>query len=128
MISISTTGAVMSCGLLLGIGYAASAADEMKAGQSVSEKSVLTVYRIKSEEGKQKGVQTIRGEVLRIEHENYFVKQYDGKEVQLQIDEMTQMTGYIGQGEHVEAKVNDQNHALSIRSAQAARDRRNAKE
>ena|SRR5438874_5248966 len=128
MVSISTTVAVMACGLLLCIGYAASAADEMKSGQSVSKKAGLTVYRIKSEEGNQKGVQTIRGEVLRIEHENYFVKQYNGKEVQLQIDEMTQMTGNIGQGEHIEAKVNDQNHALSIRSAQAARDRRNAKE
>jgi hypothetical protein len=128
MVPISTTVAVMSCGLLLGIGYAASAADGMKAGQSFSKHAGLSVYRIKSEEGKQKGVQTITGEVLRIEHENYFVKQYDGKEVQLQIDEMTQMTGNIGQGEHVEAKVDEQNHALSIRSAHAAQDRRNAKE
>jgi hypothetical protein len=128
MASISTTIAVMSCGLLLCSSYGASAADEMKAGQFVSRKSGLTVERIKSEEGKQKGFQTIRGEVLRIEHENYFVKQYDGREVQLQIDEMTQMTGNIGQGEQIEAKVDNQNHAMAIRSAQVTRDRRNAKE
>ena len=128
MVPMSTTVAVMSCALLLCIGSTASAADAMKAGQSVSGQAGLTVYRIKSEEGKQKGVHTIRGEVLRIEQENYFVKQYDGKEVQLQIDEMTQMTGNIGQGEQIEANVNEQNHALSIRSAHAARDRRNAKE
>jgi len=120
--------AVMFCGLLLGIDDVALAADGMMAGQSVSKHAELSVYRIISEEGQQKGVQTIRGEVLRIEHENYFVKQYDGKEVQLQIDEMTLMTGYIGQGELIEAKVNEQNHALSIRSAQTARDRRNAKQ
>jgi hypothetical protein len=117
MVSLPTVVAVISCGLLLCIGYAASAADEMKAGQSVSSKAGLSAHLVKSEEGKQKDVQTIRGEVLRIEHENYFVKQYDGKEVRLHIDEMTQMTGNIGQGERIEAKVNDQNHALSIRSA-----------
>ncbi len=117
MVFIPIVVAVMSCGLLLSIGYAASAVDEMKAGQSVSRIAGLSAYLIKSDEGKTKGVQTIRGEVLRVDHENYFVKQYDGKEVRLHIDEMTQMTGSIGQGERIEAKVNDQNHALSIREA-----------
>jgi hypothetical protein len=112
MISLPTVVAVISCGLLLCIGYAASAADEMKAGQSISSNAGLPAHLVKS-----KDVRAIRGEVLRIEHENYFVKQYDGKEVRLHIDEMTQMTGNIGQGERIEAKVDDQNHALSIRSA-----------
>jgi hypothetical protein len=117
MASIPIVVAVMSCGLLLSIGYAASAADEMKAGQSVSRIAGLPAHLVKSDEGKTKGVQTIRGEVLRVDHENYFVKKYDGKEVRLHIDEMTQMTGIIGQGERIEAKVNDQNHALAIRQA-----------
>lgn len=117
MVFIPIVVAVMSCGLLLSIGYAASAVDEMKAGQSVSRIAGLSAYLVKSDEGQTKGVQTIRGEVLRVDHENYFVKQYDGKEVRLHIDEMTQMTGSIGQGERIEAKVNDQNHALSIREA-----------
>lgn len=128
MVLLSATVAIMSCGLLLCIGDAASAADGMKVDQSVTTHAGLSVYRIKSEEGKQKGVQTIKGEVLRIEHETYFVKQHDGTQVLLEIDEMTQMTGNIGQGEQIEAKVNERNHALSIRSAHAARDRRNAKE
>ena len=115
MVSIPIVVAVMSCGLLLSIGYAA--VDEMKAGQSVSRIAGLPAHLVKSDEGKTKGVQTIRGEVLRVDHENYFVKQYDGKEVRLHIDEMTQMIGSIGQGERIEAKVNDQNHALSIREA-----------
>jgi len=117
MASIPIVVAVMSCGLLLCIGHAASAADAMRAGQSVPRIAGLPAHLVKSDEEKTKGVQTIRGEVLRVEHENYFVKQYDGKEVRLQIDEMTQMTGNIGQGERIEAKVNDQNHALSIREA-----------
>jgi len=36
----------------------------------------------------------------------------------LHIDETTQMTGRIGPGEHIEARVNDQNRMLSIREAQ----------
>jgi len=42
----------------------------------------------------------------------------DGKEVRLHTDKTTQMMGEIKKGDRIEAKVNDQNHALSIRSAQ----------
>ena len=56
--------------------------------------------------------------MLHVEPSSYFVKQYDGYQVRLHIDETTQMTGRIGPGEHIEAKVNDSRHALSIRSAQ----------
>ena len=59
----------------------------------------------------------ITGEVLRVEGENYFVKGQDGKEVRLHTDATTQKTGNIRQGDRIEADVNDQNHALSIRSA-----------
>ena len=117
MVSIPIVLAVASCGLLLSIGYTASAVGEMKSGQSVSRVADLPTHLVKSDEGQTKGVQAIRGEVLRVDHENCFVKQSDGKEVRLHIDEMTQMTGSIGQGERIEAKVNDQNHALSIREA-----------
>ena len=64
------------------------------------------------------GTHTIKGEVLHVEPSSYFVKQYDGYQVRVHIDETTQMTGRIGPGEHIEAKVNDARHALSIRSAQ----------
>jgi hypothetical protein len=60
----------------------------------------------------------ITGEVLRVEGENYFVKGQDGKEVRLHTDDTTQKIGNIRQGDRIEADVNDQNHALSIRSAQ----------
>lgn len=64
------------------------------------------------------GNHTIKGEVLRVEPSFYFVKQYDGYQVRLHIDETTQIKGHIGQGEHIEAKVNNEHHVLSIRSAQ----------
>jgi hypothetical protein len=60
----------------------------------------------------------IKGQVLSVEGENYSVKRQDGKEVRLHIDDTTQKTGNIRQGDRIEAEVNDQNHVLSIRSAQ----------
>ena len=112
---------LMSCGLVfcLGLsttaqaGNAAAAAEDLKLGQS---------ERTKNEQDSMKGRdaargQTIKGEVLRIEGETYFVKGSDGKEVRLQTDHNTQTIGSIQQGDRIEATVNEQNHALSIRSA-----------
>jgi Cu/Ag efflux protein CusF len=63
------------------------------------------------------GAKTIKGELFRVEDGNYFVKVKDGKEVRLHTDKTTQMMGEIKKGDRIEAKVNEQNHALSIRSA-----------
>jgi hypothetical protein len=64
------------------------------------------------------GLHTIKGEVWRVEPSAYYVKQYDGDQVRVHIDDTTQVVGRIGQGEHIEAKVTGENHALSIRSIQ----------
>ena len=88
MVSIPKVVSVLSCGLLLGLGLSLN------------------------------GIHTIKGEVLRVEPSSYFIKQYDGYQVRLHIDATTQMTGRIAQGEHIEANVNDEHHALSIRQAQ----------
>jgi hypothetical protein len=61
---------------------------------------------------------TIHGELVRVKAGNYFVKVKGGKEVRLHTDKTTQMIGEIKKGDRIEAKMNDQNHALSIRSAQ----------
>jgi hypothetical protein len=63
------------------------------------------------------GSKTIKGELSRVEDGNYFVKVKDGKEVRLHTDKTTQMMGKIKKGDRIEAKVNDQNHALSIHLA-----------
>ena len=112
---------LMSCGLVLCLGLstaaqagnAATAAEDLKRGQA---------DRMRSEQDPMKGRdaargQTIKGEVLRIDGETYFVKGPDGKEVRLQTDHNTQTVGSIQQGDRIEATVNEQNHALSIRSA-----------
>jgi hypothetical protein len=90
------------------------------------------------------GERTIKGEVLRIEGEKdvvvkgldgtepsyIIIKAQNGEEVRLHVDLNTQQAKnmVIEQGDLIEAKVDDQNHALSIFSDQAIQDRRNAKE
>ena len=130
MISIPKIVGVLSCGFLLCIGLsneaqadnAASAQDEMKAdqsdrrqgGQKAGEQQ--TSDELKS--GQSKDGKTIKGDLLRVEGDNYVVKGQDGKEVRLHTDKTTQMLGEIKKGDRIEAKVNDQNHALSIRQTQ----------
>jgi hypothetical protein len=130
MVSIPKVVGVMSCGFLLCLGLshaaqadnAASAQDEMKADQSDRRQGGQEVGEKQLNNGPEgsdsKGGKTITGEVLRVEGDNYFVKGQDGKEVRMHTDHTTQKTGTISQGDRIEAKVNDQNHALSIRSAQ----------
>jgi hypothetical protein len=147
MVSIPKVVGVLSCGFVLCLGLshvaqagnAASAADELKADQS-QMKADQTDRRQGGQEagekqmsdemkgGPSKDGKTITGEVLRVEgNENYFVKGQDGKELRLHTDKTTQMLGEIKKGDRIEAKVNDQNHLLSIRSARGT-DAGNGKE
>jgi hyperosmotically inducible protein len=71
-------------------------------------------------------VEGIKGEVSRIEGDTYFVRGESGKEVRLHTDDTTQKTGAIHEGDRIEAQMNEQNHALSIRSTPTT-DRRNEK-
>jgi translation initiation factor IF-1 len=140
MVSIPKVVRVLSCGFVLCLGLshaaqadnAASAADELKAdqtdrrqgGQEAGEQQMND----KMEGSDSKGGKAITGEVLRVEgNDNYFVKGQDGKEVRLHTDKTTQMLGEIKKGDRIEAKVNDQNHLLSIRSARGT-DAGNGKE
>ena len=65
----------------------------------------------------QRGIHTIRGEVLHIKGARLLVKQTDGEEAIFHIDLSTQMSGHIGPGSRIEAKVNEvdgEKYALSI--------------
>jgi hyperosmotically inducible periplasmic protein len=63
---------------------------------------------------RQQGVQIIQGEVVRVDGENYYVRGQDGKEVSVHADTSTMRTDKIKTGDRVEAKVNEDNHALSL--------------
>ena len=135
--------------------YAASAADKLKADQAgdrIGGQAGLSYDQEKRERivaqagdriggqeagekqmndmegGQSEGSKTIKGEVLTVEGDNVVVKGEGGNEVRLHTDETTQKAKNIVPGQDIEAKVNDQNHALSILSAQAVTDRRNDKE
>ena len=136
---ISKAVGLFFCGFLLCLGLSnaaqadnvAAAADKLKAdqsdrrqgGQEAGETLMNDMDRRQS-----LGDKTIKGEVLDIKDDNIVVKREDGKEVLLHTDETTQKARNIVPGQDIEAKVNEQNHALSILSAQAVTDRRNDKE
>ena len=132
MVSISKVVGVLSCGFLLCLGLSSAAQAEHAPGASdlMKTNAVTDQQGFQSDDDKQKNVddekgstsaksaKTIKGELSRVEDGNYFVKVKDGKEVRLHTDKTTQMMGEIKKGDIIEAKVNEQNHALSIRSAQ----------
>jgi hypothetical protein len=103
MVAILKVVGIMSCGFLLclGLSNVASSADKM------------------SDTGSNK---TIKGKLLRIEGENYFVKnREDGKELRLHVDNTTikNAVGYID-GANIIADITDQNHAILILTDQSA--------
>ena len=102
-----------------------NASDDMKAdqvGQRQDEQVDDKQVHKDMKEGQSQSAKVIKGEILRIEGDNYFVKGQDGKEVRVHIDQTTTMSDKkLEQGELIEATVNEQNHVLSIPSP----DRRN---
>ena len=69
----------------------------------------------------QQGVYTIKGEVVRIDGDDYLIKQSDGKEVGYRVDSGTEMSEPIGRGDRIEAKVrevNEEKRVLSLRQVE----------
>ena len=66
--------------------------------------------------------------MLRVEGNDCFIKGQDSKAVRLHIDITTLKARNIEPGEHIEAKVDDQDNVLAILSNPAVTDRRNDKE
>ena len=123
MVSITKFVGVMSCGfvLCLSLSNATQAADRMTPDPCADRKGGQPGL-VKCTEETLQGIDTIKGELLRVENESYFVRKTDGKEVVLHVDGTTQMHGNIRQGDKIEAKikmntVEDQKHTISMRQA-----------
>jgi len=119
MVSMLKVIGVISCGFVLCLGVPNSAQainnfakelKELKSEQNAEEQADLA----ENEEDTAKGLQTIYGEVLQIKHDTYLVRKYDGNVVRLHSDNNTQLSGSLTQGDRIEAKVDDQGHALLI--------------
>jgi hypothetical protein len=128
MVSIQKIVGVLSCGLLLCLGlskavqaeHSPSASDVMKTDSQSDRQGFQSdddkQTNEKMEKSRAESTKTITGELFRVKDGNYFVKVKGGKEVRLHTDTTTQMVGEIKKGDRIEAKINNQNHALSIRS------------
>ena len=131
MVSVLKVVGVLSCGFLLCLGLSSAAqAEHAPAPSDLMKTDAVTDQKgFQSDDDKQKNVndekgnnradgsKTIKGELFRVDNGNYFVKVKDGKEIRLHTDKTTEMSGEVKKGDRIEAKVNDQNHALSIRKA-----------
>jgi hypothetical protein len=129
MISIRKVVGIVSCGFMLCLGLSNIARSEHEPSPSdvMKTDSVSDRQGFQSDDDKQKNVDNkkegasdkmIKGELIRVENAYYFVKMQGGKEARLHTDKTTEMKGTVKKGDQIEAKVNDKNHALSIRSAQ----------
>jgi hypothetical protein len=115
MVPIPKIIGVMSCGVVMCLTLSNAAIAAVSGGSDCAERKGGQPDLLKCDQEIRQGIETVRGEVLRVEGPNYFVKGKDGKEVRLHTDSTTlMMTGIIGKGDRVEALVNEQNHALSI--------------
>ncbi|HEY3196707.1 MAG TPA: hypothetical protein VGJ57_01745 [Nitrospirales bacterium] len=61
--------------------------------------------------------QAVKGEVLKIDGENYTIKDASGKEVRLHVDKTTKTQGTLKVGDKVEAEATAEGHATSIKAA-----------
>jgi translation initiation factor IF-1 len=118
MVSILKMIGIVSCSavLCLSLSNVAQSTERMGHNPCADRKGGLPNL-VKCDEEMRQGIETIKGEVLRVDGDNYFVERFDGKEVLLHIDQTTKMNSRIGQGDRIEAKVgeaNDQLHVLSL--------------
>lgn len=95
--------------LLLGLGLFTMADAQDSPSPSDNMKSFSVTDQTNFKENR------FRGQIVRIDGSDYFIKTKDGTEVQLHRGETTKVTGTIKQGDMIEAKVDDNKHMLSIK-------------
>jgi hypothetical protein len=120
MVSIPKMIGLMSCSFVLCLSLSnASQAAERMAPDPCADRKGGQPDLVKCDEERRAGIDTIKGQLSRIDRDTYFIKKYDGKEATMHVDSTTQMYGNIREGDAIEAKtqnlVGDQKHALSIR-------------
>ena len=136
MVSISKVIGLTSCSIMLCLGLSnvapaettPPAAEDIKADQTDRRQGGGEQQLSEKPDSDYAKGKMISGQVLRVEGDTWFVKEDNGKEVQLHIDQTTKRfrIGEVGsvEGTHIDALVNDENHVLSIRSPDRRNDRR----
>ena len=112
MVSILKVVGVLSCGFLLclGLSNVASSADKLNTGQS-GGKMFTVADKDRFEAGKE-----IKGEVVRVDGDNYIIREDSGSEVRIHVDATTEKKSKLmpKPGDHVLAKVNAKGHAITF--------------
>ena len=127
MLSMQKVVGILSCSVLLCLSNGAQAehppspSDLMKTDSTSDRKGYQSdddkLKNVETESSHAEGSRMIKGELMRVQDAEYFIRGKDGKEVRLHTDKTTEMKGTVKKGDRIEAMVNDQNHALSIRQS-----------
>ena len=104
MISIFKVIGVLSYGCLLGLGFGTTlhAADKPSAPEGMTTESGS-------------GIETIKGEVVRLKGQHFYLRQSDGKERHLHAKPTTEMERELKKGDRIQVQADDQHNAMSIR-------------
>jgi hypothetical protein len=126
MVTISKFSGMLSCGFLLCVGlsnttqaeHVPSASDVMKTDSAADRQGFQDDADKQMHDGMGgiRGSKHIKGELFRVDGDSYYIMLRDDTELRIRTDKTTVMGGDIKKGDLIEAKINDQNHALSIRS------------
>lgn len=93
-----SVAAVLSATLIAGAAYAADPMEKKDVDPSMKERIMQDA---------------IKGDVLSIEKNSLLIRDTDGKEVRLHIDNSTKMEKVM-EGDHVKAHVTDQGHVTTL--------------
>ena len=99
MVAIPKVVSALLCGVLLCLGLS-------QAAQALEEEGANRLAQAK----------VIKGDLVGIDYSDYIIKEKDGNEVRVHVSKKTQAMGQLKKGDRVEAKVDDKNNALMIRS------------
>lgn len=99
MFSIPKIVSVMTCGVVLCVGLSQAAhALDGEGAKRLAEAKV------------------IKGDLVRVDYGDYILKDQDGKEVRVHMTKKTQIMGQLRTGDRIEAKVDEKDNALAMRS------------
>ena len=112
MVSMQKVVGVLSCGFLLclGLSTVALSADKLNTGQSGGK-----IFTVDDKERFVPGKE-VKGEIMKIDGENYVVREATGAEVRMHVNSSTEKRSSLTPkvGEHVLAKVDANGHAVSF--------------
>src|SRR2546423_33715 len=117
MVSIPKIIGVISCSVVLGLSLSNAAQARMSPGPCADRISGQPNLLMCDEETR-KGIETIKGEVLRVDGDNLLIGRFNGQQMGLHIEQTTKVSGLISRGDRIEAKVGEvdhQKHVLSLR-------------